>query len=117
VFQGAYGGVAPDGGKVGKELVQGLAPLQLVQKGLERDTCTPKHRRPPERIGVPDNHSVGGRHRNIFQPKVYSEDRGKTNCRQVAGLNPLCFRAAHPSLVLAGTFQEAGSPSPRFPYR
>jgi hypothetical protein len=49
MLKGAYSSLAPNGGKVFQKLVQGLAALQVLQKGLERDAGSAKGV-PPRRL-------------------------------------------------------------------
>jgi hypothetical protein len=58
MLKGAYGSLAPNGGKVFQKLIQGLAALQVLQESLERDASSAKNRGSPENVGVPDDHFV-----------------------------------------------------------
>src|SRR5437868_3076246 len=77
MFKGVDGGLALDGRKVFKELVQSLSALEVIQKRLERNASPAEHRGSPENIRVPHDDAVGRGHSRI-SPSVYPSERRKT---------------------------------------
>jgi hypothetical protein len=78
MLKGADGGFALHGGKILKELVQSLSPLDVIQQGLERNSSPAEHRGPAKNIGIFHNDAVGRRHSRI-SPSVYPSELRNTN--------------------------------------
>lgn len=56
-FQSGYGGIAGDGGKIVKKLIESLSALNVVQESLKGDARAAKYGRTAENLRVSDDHS------------------------------------------------------------
>ena len=72
-FKSGYSGVAGDGGKVVKKLIECLSALKVVQESLKGDARAAEDGRTAENLRVSDDHSARGNHglRRLFPSTLY----------------------------------------------